>query len=461
MSTTGSPPAFTLPTIDLSSTLPFYLHALAPLHYTLHSSTALSAVLASFPPSELHPNALPPTLILTQSASQALKTPPSTIRLPAATRSAVRAFFAAALSAGGRPSSPPRYRAPDSPAFGAAVRDPEGNALAVEAGAPERERRGSAGESAAGSGARSAGEARSRRGSAPAGVPLAREDLGLVVGVVRGLAGPLMREVRRVDARISEKAMIGTVLGAAAGAALAYAMCKSEEESGRREIAFARAAAAVRERRERDRVETVVDEGRAERRSSAPPVEEVLVDAEPLPPLSRAYDLPSYESVMLDDKLARDEPVPASRLSVVRSKTWHAEPPVDNGNDNIGAEEYYHSHRSSKSRSSKPRSTRSRRNSREERSDKTALTLLPVPEPYYVEGLEDSRTLVPNDSVSCAGSRKRSSRSAKYRRNSRYEYPEQSYWFGEARSDARIGFSLPFRERSGDFRRRAFISSAW
>lgn len=380
----------------------------------------------------------------------------------------MRAFFAAALSAGGRPASPPRYRAPDSPAFGAAVRDPEGNALDVEAGGRSEGDGAARSASAAASQVRGgSGVGSARRGSAPAGagVPLAREDLGLVVGVVRGLAGPLMREVRRVDARISEKAMLGTVLGAAAGAALAYAMCKSEEESGRREIAFARAMAGVRERRGGDRVETVVEEGgsergaRSARRSSAPPVEEVLVDAEPLPPLERAYDLPSYESVMLSDKLARDEPVPESRLSIARSKTWAAEPPIEN--DINGDEDYYHSRRSSKSHSSKLRSTRSRRNSREERSEKTALTLLPVPEPYYVEGLEDSRTLVPSDSVSCAGSRKHSSRSSKYRRNSRYEYPEQSYWFGEARSDARIGFSLPFRERSGDFRRRAFISSAW
>jgi hypothetical protein len=343
-----------------------------------------------------------------------------------------------------------------------------------------------------------------RRSSASAVSSAVSKRGSLIPGIMRSFTDPLlMRDVG--SGEISDKTLMGTMLGAAAGAAVVYAMCKSEEESARAERDYEIALAV----RRRPRIQMFDRESMGaewrNRRSlaciEAPP-------PAPMPPPGR-YEPPSYESVVGSRIIKEDA---KSRLSLSRSAAGSAVMAKEDGKSRISisrsiagsaalakeemksllsasrsvsksaagsAAEDSHSERprSTKSRVDNPKSVAPSRASKSERQGIPLLTLLPVPEQHTVEGLEDSRTVLPSDSVSCAGSRNRRSRSHKSSSSSskrkskvRSEKSARLDRISEARSESTVTqkkyhdgmtrYSVPGRERDGEVLRRSVVSYA-
>jgi len=371
----------------------------------------------------------------------------------------------------------PAYRNDGVECFNAVVLDPDGNSVEAvhhdshaQDGIPESrslvawKSLGSAAlDALAGHGGISRPE-NARRSSASAASSLSRR-APLIPGIVRSLTDPLLlREAS--GGEVSDKTLVGTMLGAAAGAAIVYAMCKSEEESARAEWEYERALAG----RTRPRIKMVDLEQesvggrssgsrRSRRRRNSLPAIEAPPEA-PMPPSGR-YEPPPYESVVGGrSRMGREDG--KSRLSVSRSTGGPAAEDV-----------YYERSRSHKSCTGNSNSAMLRAGSRSDRHEKPLLALPPPPEKYFVEGLEDARTVVPSDSVSCAGSRRhrpRSHKSSSSKHKSRFEKAERLDRVSEARSestitpkkyhDARIRYSLPVRDRDGDVWRRSVVSYA-
>ena len=345
---------------------------------------------------------------------------------------------------------------------------------------PESERRSSAS---------AVGSAVSKRGS-------------LIPGIVRSFTDPLlMRDTGRGE--ISDKALVGTMLGAVAGAAVVYAMCKSEEENARDERDY-EIALAVRRRPRIQMVdrESVGPRGRNRRSLAcieAPP-------PAPMPPPGR-YEPPSYESVV-GTRIGKEDA--KSRLSLSRSAVGSAVMAKEDGKSRLSVSrsavgsaavaredvksrlsvsrsvsksaagsvaEDAHSERprSVKSRADNPKSVAPSRASKSEQHGIPLLNLLPVREQHTVEGLEDSRTVLPSDSVSCAGNRSRRPRSqksssSKRKSKVRSEKSARLDRISEARSESTMTpkkyydrgtrYSLPVRERDGEILRRSVVSYA-
>ncbi|KAI5268766.1 hypothetical protein E4T47_07561 [Aureobasidium subglaciale] len=167
------------------------------------------------------------------------------VAFSATSKAAVRDFYAAALTAGGRPNGAPAFRGCDDCIFNAAVLDLDGNSIEVVYHQFDDE---DAYTTISGGSrvldwrkrivydlrdedrttfvsARSQYDKSSpsvaRASSIPA-VPVVSSSLSSNSGI-----------------HITGKAIIGTILGAAAGAAVAYAMVKSEQDSVEREAEFA------------------------------------------------------------------------------------------------------------------------------------------------------------------------------------------------------------------------------
>ncbi|KAJ9666531.1 hypothetical protein H2201_003454 [Coniosporium apollinis] len=185
-------------------------------------------------------------------------------------RIAVRDFYTAALNAGGRPHGAPGVRDQENGHFNAAVLDFDGNSIEVvyrEDSTPE-EAGSVVGHSRVltwrKSVTESLGDARSVVSSST--VRTARKD-SVIAGpaaprsiapsaIARSEANTLTRSVSAPVVQQSSisvggddacKKIIGTLLGAAAGAAVAYAMCKGEEDSARAEaVAYAASQASSR-----------------------------------------------------------------------------------------------------------------------------------------------------------------------------------------------------------------------
>ena len=216
----------------------------------------------------------------------------------------------------------------------------------------------------------------------------------------------------------------------------------------------------------------------------------------PMPPPGR-YEPPSYESVVgtrvgkedVKSRLSLSRPVAGSaamakedarsRLSVSRSA---AKEDVQNrlsvsrsvSKSAVGpAVEDTHSERprSAKPRADKSKSAAPSRVSRNEQHGMPLLTLLPLPDQHTVEGLEDSRTVVPSDSVSCVGSRSRrpraqNSSSSKRKSKVKSEKYARLDRISEARSESTMTprkyygsrYNLPVRERDGEVLRRSVVS---
>jgi len=226
----------------------------------------------------------------------------------------------------------------------------------------------------------------------------------------------------------------------------------------------------------------------------------------PMPPPGR-YEPPSYESVVgsrigkedVKSRLSLSRSAPGSavmakedaksRLSVSRSVTGSAMVAKEDVKSRLSVSksvsksaagsplEEVHSERprSAKSRAEKSKSVTPSRVSRNEQHEIPLLSLLPVPEQHTVEGLEDSRTVLPSDSVSCAGARSRRPRSQKSsssKRKSKVKSEKSARLdrISEGRSestltpkkyyDGRTRYSLPMRERDGEVLRKSMVSYA-
>ncbi|KAF2658047.1 hypothetical protein K491DRAFT_776610 [Lophiostoma macrostomum CBS 122681] len=195
------------------------------------------------------------------------------IAFTAPSRTAVRDFYAAALNAGGRPNGAPASRTEESDHFNAAVLDVDGNSIEVvyQGGEPDFQDDGTVVEhSRVITWQRSVTEScrddrsiissrtaqsASNRALVPAAAPSkapsivsAASTLSKAASMVRSVSAPV--SVPRVTVEHTSttkiiatgdgaaKKIIGTLLGAAAGAAVAYAMVKGEEDSAKKEAEF-------------------------------------------------------------------------------------------------------------------------------------------------------------------------------------------------------------------------------
>jgi catechol 2,3-dioxygenase-like lactoylglutathione lyase family enzyme len=201
------------------------------------------------------------------------------VAFSASSRTVVREFYANALQAGGRPHGSPASRTDGDECFNAAVLDLDGNSVEVvfhEGGAAANDAASAAGKSrlltwrdgvsanlsdkrstvdsiasAATSLAKKAmvpansTAARSVKppSEAPSAVPTSASKTtskprAEAPTIQRSFTMPALTPQSSNDnISISRKTLVGTILGAAAGAAVAYAMCKSEEDSAKAEQA--------------------------------------------------------------------------------------------------------------------------------------------------------------------------------------------------------------------------------
>jgi hypothetical protein len=196
------------------------------------------------------------------------------IAFTAPSRSAVRGFYAAALNAGGRPNGAPSSRTDDDDHFNAAVLDFDGNSIEVVfRNAPDLRTDGTVIEhSRVITWQRSIAETyqydrtvtsahtsytASRQTVAPASVAPSTApvvvSMAPTIASMASMATTAANMVRSVSAEVSAsqaaissnptdsgaaKTLIGTLLGAAAGATVAYALYKSEQDSAKKEKEF-------------------------------------------------------------------------------------------------------------------------------------------------------------------------------------------------------------------------------
>ncbi|KAI4731464.1 hypothetical protein E4T49_00680 [Aureobasidium sp. EXF-10728] len=180
------------------------------------------------------------------------------VAFSATSKSAVRDFYTAALTAGGRPNGAPAFRGCNDCIFNAAVLDLDGNSIEVIHHPLEEHdayttvsggsrvltwRRGIVNVLA--------DEDRTTFVSARRSQPhvedisttsVAESTRSKAPSVTRTASMPaISSESSEPGFQMSGKAIIGTILGAAAGAAVAYAMVKSEQDSAQQEADFAEA----------------------------------------------------------------------------------------------------------------------------------------------------------------------------------------------------------------------------
>lgn len=177
------------------------------------------------------------------------------IAFTAHSRTAVRDFYTAALTAGGRPNGAPAARCGDEDSFNAAVLDFDGNSIEVvfrnrpdvmhDGTVIEHSRvitwQRSVSESYTDS--RSVVSSRTAK-PAPSEVaskaPTVVSKAPTAASISRSVSEPIVPQVTPAsDAGDgAAKKIIGTLLGAAAGAAVAYAMVRSEQDSAKKEADF-------------------------------------------------------------------------------------------------------------------------------------------------------------------------------------------------------------------------------
>ncbi|KAK0334197.1 hypothetical protein LTR91_001209 [Friedmanniomyces endolithicus] len=217
---------------EIPAATSFYLATLAPLGYRYigqsGDSIGLGVEFADF--------------FLTQHPrGQAVS--PTHVAFTADSRLTVRNCYAAALTSGAHPSGAPSYRDRDCSVFNAAVEDLDGNVIEfvfrelVEAEedkvpallAPDDSRVTTWQKNVAKSGPHSEVESHSSHS----------------LRYQRATSTPALKRSRTLPVNpiatteFRSKAMLGTMLGASAGAAIAWAMMKSEGNSARDEAAFA------------------------------------------------------------------------------------------------------------------------------------------------------------------------------------------------------------------------------
>jgi hypothetical protein len=185
------------------------------------------------------------------------------VAFSATCKSAVRDFYTAALTAGGKPNGSPAFRGSNDCIFNAAVLDLDGNSIEVIYHQLEDEdayttvsggsrvltwRRGIVNvlgdedRTTFVSARRSQPDIEST--STPSVVEsMPRSQTSSVTRTTSAPAVPTSSQASSSDSgfQITGKALIGTILGAAAGAAVAYAMVKAEQDSAQQEADFAEA----------------------------------------------------------------------------------------------------------------------------------------------------------------------------------------------------------------------------
>ncbi|KAG9692548.1 hypothetical protein KCU76_g6621, partial [Aureobasidium melanogenum] len=181
------------------------------------------------------------------------------VAFSATSRSAVRDFYAAALTAGGQPNGAPAFRGCNDCIFNAAVLDLDGNSIEVIYHQVDDDDRytTTSGGSRVLTWRRGivnvlGDEDRTTFVSAHRNQPDVESisPSSVVETTTRSNAPSITRKPSMPTAstsssesgfQITGKAIIGTILGAAAGAAVAYAMVKSEQDSAQQEADFAEA----------------------------------------------------------------------------------------------------------------------------------------------------------------------------------------------------------------------------
>ncbi|OBW69351.1 MAG: Uncharacterized protein AUREO_006060 [Aureobasidium pullulans] len=178
------------------------------------------------------------------------------VAFSATSKSAVRDFYAAALTAGGQPNGSPAFRGCNDCIFNAAVLDLDGNSIEVIYHQIEDDdayttvsggsrvltwRRGIV--NVLGDEDRSTFISTSPN-PAPSTAQSTPQSKG--PSVVRTASAPAVTTSSQTSSsdngfQITGKAIIGTILGAAAGAAVAYAMVRSEQDGAQQEAEFAEA----------------------------------------------------------------------------------------------------------------------------------------------------------------------------------------------------------------------------
>ena len=283
---------------------------------------------------------------------------PTHIAFAANDRLTVRDCYTAALNAGGRPSGSPGYRNNDCSCFNAAVEDLDGNTIEFifrEPVKPSDTKRIQAPPERSTTGTRQDDVARNERKNEGQSFASFASKAQSRAQTALKVASSAAKSTRTSDAptpginrskteptgsmnQNGGNTIVGTLLGAAAGAAFAYAITKSERESARDEAAFA-SSMQSRENRARtspDKSTTSKDSGRNRGRMDtdrgsrylprtieAPPyddyeVQEVLSrhrrSSRPTPQRSRTYDAIEYAPKPSSD--GRDD-----RFSIKRAST--------------------------------------------------------------------------------------------------------------------------------------------
>ncbi|KAK3117624.1 hypothetical protein LTR53_000852 [Teratosphaeriaceae sp. CCFEE 6253] len=235
----------------------FYLATLAPLGYRFigqsEDSIGLGVEHADF--------------FLTQKP-RGHAVSPTHIAFSADSRLTVRNCYAAALSSGAHPSGAPSYRDRDCTVFNAAVEDFDGNVIEFvhreqpqpEDATPEDNRvliwQKDVAESGLHREAESLASRTSRTKSRAESVKTLVEAASRSVRSRSETPAPSLARARTMPVgsnsatELPPKAMFGTILGAAAGAAVAWAMMKSERSNARDEATYAastRARSATRQ----------------------------------------------------------------------------------------------------------------------------------------------------------------------------------------------------------------------
>ncbi|TID13938.1 hypothetical protein E6O75_ATG07170 [Venturia nashicola] len=184
------------------------------------------------------------------------------VAFSAPSRAAVRNFYANALRAGGTPHGSPAAREGAEETFNAAVFDCDGNSVEVvfHEDAAFDDGASCSGQSRVltlrqdASDSKTTVSTRSAATAVKTASVVSRKAPSVVNSVVsksssktmempmppnRSFTAPTLTPKSSDDTiSISRKTLVGTILGAAAGAAVAYAMCKSEEDSARKEGNF-------------------------------------------------------------------------------------------------------------------------------------------------------------------------------------------------------------------------------
>lgn len=261
---------------------------------------------------------------------------PNHIAFAADNRLAVRDCYTAALNAGARPSGAPSYRNNDCSCFNAAVEDEDGNTIefifreSCEShekptssqltraetcqGGVSRSTVNDDVQSMASKASRTKSRAQTALDVASTASKSVQKSTAPAPGITRSRTEPITSIYNN-----GGKAIVGTLLGAAAGAAVAYAMVQSERDSARDEVVFASSprskASSLKDHRPRTNYEGSI----ASRKSYRP---ETVKSSHLQSGGMRAIEAPEYDAEDIQDVISRYNS--SRRPELQRSRTYDA-----------------------------------------------------------------------------------------------------------------------------------------